>query len=607
MVAFLTQQKEAPMRETAKKLNIRKAAAVLLTIALFLAMLAPASFAAEVGSGLTWSFSGGTLTISGSGAMNNFTEILPAPWHDIADQIRVVEIKGGVTSVGSFAFYGCENITSVNIASTVKKIGSYAFAYCTSLKMISLGSNITSIDESAFECCESLQSVRLPGTLRTIGKKAFYRCYNLQTITIPSSVTSMGTQVFTYCSALISADMQANISTLPEWTFYGCDVLSQVILSANVKSVGRKSFYRCENLKTIYYGGTEAGGTAILEAIRETSIENFSDYALVYGLPESSASSSSSVDVEGSTVTVTTTTVNKTDNSVISTTVKETGSVGDNTSSDKKTSVSLEAILENIDGWRELIEQIENGEIKNVDETKINVSVTVNDSANVPGETINSLSGKDVNITIDMSDGSTVKIDCERLEKGEERPENYTLTYTLKENTSPTKAQQKAIGSAKSYLLSFAGDAKFDFSPKIFIGKSASGSTATLYQSVPGRGLELLQSVQVDKNGYATYYLQSIKASTEYVVALNVATVSADDAIISPDDSDAFGELMEYNNIEYVTTGVRMFMGLSLFQFTLVTLGVVAFLIIFVGIMMGIIYRRKKLEEYYKTITANKT
>jgi hypothetical protein len=417
----------------------------------------------------------------------------------------------------------------------------------------------------------------------------------------------MGTQVFTYCSALVSADVQANIATLPEWTFYGCDILSQVSLSANIKSVGRKSFYRCENLKTIYYGGTDADGTAILEAIRATSIENFSDHALVYGTTENNTSSSSSVDVEGTTVTVTTTTVNKTDNSVISTTVKETGSVGNNTSSDKKTSVSLEAVLENIEGWRELIEQIENGEIKNVDETKIDVSVTVNDSSDVPGETISSLSGKDVNITIDMNDGSTVKIDCERLEKGQERPENYTLTYTLEENTSPTKAHQKAIDNAKSYLLSFAGDAKFDFSPKIFIGKGSAGSTATLYQNVPGKGLELLQSVKVDKNGYATYYLQSIKASTEYVVALNVANVSENDAIISPDDAEGIGELVEYDKIEYVTTGVRMFMGLSLFQFTLVTLGVVAFLVIFVGIVMGVIYRRKKLEEYYKTIMANKT
>lgn len=594
------------MREKIK-LNIRKAAAALLTLALFLVLLAPTSFAAEAGSGLTWSFSGGTLTISGSGAMNNFTETNPAPWHDVADQIRVVEIKGGVTSVGNLAFYECANITSVNIASTVKKIGAYAFAYCTSLKMLSLGSNITSIGESAFECCESLASVNLPSSLRTIGKKAFYRCYNLQTMTLPSSVTSMGTQVFTYCSALVSADVQANIATLPEWTFYGCDMLSQVTLSASIKSIGRKAFYRCENFNKVYYGGEAADGEAISDDIRGTSIEDFSKGSVEYTVPEKNTSSSSSVDVKDDTVIVTTTTVNKTDNSMVSTTVKESITVGNQIVGDKQTNVSIEAVLENIEGWRELIEQIENGEIKNVDETKIDVSVTVNDSSDVPGETISSLSGKDVNITIDMNDGSTVKIDCERLEKGQERPENYTLTYTLEENTAPTKAHQKAIDNAKSYLLSFAGDAKFDFSPKIFIGKGSAGSTATLYQNVPGKGLELLQSVKVDKNGYATYYLQSIKASTEYVVALNVANVSENDAIISPDDAEGIGELVEYNKIEYVTTGVRMFMGLSLFQFTLVTLGVVAFLVIFVGIVMGVIYRRKKLEEYYKTIMANKT
>jgi len=508
--------------------------------------------------------------------------------------------------VGNLAFYGCENVTSVNIAYTVKSIGAFAFANCKSLKMLSLGSGITSIGESAFECCESLASVRLPSSLRTIGKKAFYRCYNLQTISIPASVTSMGTQVFTYCSALVSAEIQANIAELPEWTFYGCDMLSQVTLAKNITSIGRKAFYRCENLGKIYYSGAQADGEAILEDVRGTSLESISKDAVEYTEPTTNTSSSTGVDVKDDTIIITTTTVNKTDNSMISTTVKESIDIEDQVAGDKKTNVSIEAVLENVDGWRELIEQIENGETKNVDENEINVSVNVNDKQEVPGDTIGALTGKDVNITIDMNDGSTVKIDCERLEKEEEHPENYTLTYTLSGNTEPTKAHKKAFGDAASYLLSFAGDAKFDFSPKVFIGKSAAGSTATLYQNVPGKGLELLQTVKVDKNGSATYYLSSIKSSTEYVIALDAPSVSVQDAIISPDDAPDYGELVQFEEIEYVTTGVRMFMGMSIFQFTFAILGVTAFLFISVGIVMGVIYRRKKLEEYYRTIKGNK-
>ena len=416
----------------------------------------------------------------------------------------------------------------------------------------------------------------------------------------------MGNQMFTYCNTLVTAQVNANISTLPEWTFYGCDMLSQVTLSASIKSIGRKAFYRCENFNKVYYSGEAADGEAISDDIRGTSIEDFSQGSVEYTVPEKNTSSSSSVDVKDDTVIITTTTVNKTDNSMVSTTVKESITVENQIVGDKQTNVSIEAVLENIEGWRELIEQIENGETKNVDENQIDVSVNVNDKQEIPGDTIGSLSGKDVNITIDMNDGSTVKIDCERLDKKEEHPENYTLTYTLTSNTEPTKAHKKAFGDASSYLISFAGDAKFDFSPKIFIGKSAAGSTATLYQNVPGKGLELLQTVKVDKNGYATYYLSSIKASTEYVIALNVGSVSVQDAIISPDDAPDYGELVQFEEIEYVTTGVRMFMGMSIFQFTFAILGVTAFLFISVGIVMGVIYRRKKLEEYYRTIKGNK-
>lgn len=587
------------MRETTK-LNIRKVAAALFALILLVTLAAPAVSAAGAGDGIVWTFSGGTLTISGGGAMNNFTETNPAPWSELGDQIRVIVVENGVTSVGNLAFYGLGSVTAVTLLSTVKTIGSYAFANCVSLKMLTLGAGVETIGDSAFECCESLQSVRLPNTLKSLGKKVFYRCYSLQTITIPASVTEMGSQIFTYCSSLVSADVQASVSALPEWMFYGCDSLSQASLAANITSAGRKAFYRCENLTSLYYSGDSSGGQTLLSSIRETSLSDFSESFINYSVSSGSAENKNT-EVSDNTITTTTTTVNSTQNSMVSTTVTQSTKIENSVIGKTETSVSIDAVLENIDGWRELVEAIEKGELENVDEGNINVSVNVNDTQEVPGETLGSLSGKDVNITIDMNDGSTVKIDCERLED-KALSESYGLTYQLTANSEPTKSQIKTIGEAESYLLSFSGNADFDFSPKIFIGKDKAYSTSTLYQNVPGKGLELLQSVVVDKDGYATYYLQSTKSSTQYVIALNVSTVKSADAIIPEEMVADYGDVVQYDQIQYISTGVRMFMGLSLFQFTFVILGVTAFLFIAVGIVMGVLYRKKKLEQYYQTI-----
>ncbi|MEI3248949.1 MAG: hypothetical protein V8R95_00655 [Faecalibacterium sp.] len=52
------------------------------------------------GENVTWTLADGTLTISGTGRMTNFTSDSPAPWADQADQITNVEVEGTVTSIG---------------------------------------------------------------------------------------------------------------------------------------------------------------------------------------------------------------------------------------------------------------------------------------------------------------------------------------------------------------------------------------------------------------------------------------------------------------------------------------------------------------------------
>ncbi len=54
-------------------------------------------------------------------------------------------IPTSVDSVGSYAFYNCTNITSVNIPSQVKYIGSYAFGNCTGLLSITTNSSAEKI------------------------------------------------------------------------------------------------------------------------------------------------------------------------------------------------------------------------------------------------------------------------------------------------------------------------------------------------------------------------------------------------------------------------------------------------------------------------------
>ena len=187
---------------------------ILTTLLVFAALASFCMFgisAAESGTcgkNLTWTLAGRTLTISGTGEMDDYEKqvvytlrdgvLVPisekerAPWYGSRASIDAVIIEDGVTSIGTAAFYNCSKVKSVQLPESLTDIDSYAFEGCSGLKEVVLPEALACIGTSAF-ADSGLKSITIPKNLTNIRTGAF-RDTKLSSITVDPENT-------VYCGA----------------------------------------------------------------------------------------------------------------------------------------------------------------------------------------------------------------------------------------------------------------------------------------------------------------------------------------------------------------------------------------------------------------------
>ena len=110
--------------------------------------------------------------------------------------ITEVVIPESVTSMGDWAFEGCQSLKRITFPDRMVRFGEWAFYENESLQSVCIPEGVTTIPSSAFARCHNLTCVIMPGSLQTICGGAFSQCHKLTDVTIPDGVTVIETGAF---------------------------------------------------------------------------------------------------------------------------------------------------------------------------------------------------------------------------------------------------------------------------------------------------------------------------------------------------------------------------------------------------------------------------
>lgn len=257
----------------------------------------------KCGNSVTYKwYEDGTLIISGSGAIYNYSSLNRnySPFQN--SDIETVVITEGITSIGNQTFSLCGDLYNVILPESIVRIGDYAFNACDSLYSIGIPSEVDYIGTWAFHNCSNLVDIIAFGTVDYIGDDAFtgtafyndtnnYEdgclyigkhlikaqtsivghysikegtvnisnlafkyCRDLESVTIPNSVTNVGNGAFYNCSRLIDISIPNSVLKIGDDAFAYCSSITNLIIPDSVTTLGVRGFLGCTNLVSVKIG-----------------------------------------------------------------------------------------------------------------------------------------------------------------------------------------------------------------------------------------------------------------------------------------------------------------------------------------------------------------
>lgn len=219
---------------------------------------------------ITLPFVGGVADGTGN---SNFGYIFGADTYQsnsnyVPSSLKTVIITGG-TSIASYAFYGCRNVSNITIPESVVTIGGNAFRYCTGIEKVTFAgdSKLTEIGVLAFSGCTNIKSISIPGSVAFIRESAFSGLSNLTALYVTdieswcniefgnfdSNPLYWAQNLYLNDKLITQLEIPDGVTAISDYAFFGYKKLTSIRTGANsqLALIGKEAFKECTSLATV--------------------------------------------------------------------------------------------------------------------------------------------------------------------------------------------------------------------------------------------------------------------------------------------------------------------------------------------------------------------
>ena len=199
----------------------------------------------------------GIITISGNGDMYNYDNG-NTPWKNY--NFHKLIVNEGCTSIGNYAFYGCD-LTDVDLCNSLKRIGDGALR-ATNISKVNVPTELQTIGKYAFAECGSLRDVNFAGCddLTIIDEAAFWRSkVDFGYFTMPKNLNTIGN--FAFCNSTFkSLTLNDKLTSIGGGAFKNLK-LTKLVIPNSVTYIGNFAFWGSFSQIRIGTGLTRIQGT----------------------------------------------------------------------------------------------------------------------------------------------------------------------------------------------------------------------------------------------------------------------------------------------------------------------------------------------------------